>query len=60
MKAILITENNRLTWTKVKDLVCGTDEAKIKVAAALNPADLMQRVGDYPPLEPRGDGIGSF
>ncbi len=53
MHAIVITEPGGpevLEWTKVPDPVAGPGEVLIDVAAsAVNPADLLQRQGFYPP-----------
>lgn len=50
MKAILIHADQSLHWDDVPDPVIRNDEVLVKIAAAaLNRADLMQRVGDYPP-----------
>ncbi len=53
MHAIVITEPGGpevLKWTRVPDPVAGPGEVLIDVAAsAVNPADLLQRQGFYPP-----------
>lgn len=50
MRAILINDDQSLTWSEVPDPVRREDEIVIDVhAAALNRADLMQREGNYPP-----------
>ena len=50
MHAILVDENRMLVWSEVPDPVPRAGELLIDVhAAALNRADLLQRVGDYPP-----------
>jgi NADPH2:quinone reductase len=50
LKAILVEENQALTWSEVPDPVRKGNEVIIDVkAAALNRADLMQRAGNYPP-----------
>ena len=52
MKAILVNEDRSLRWDEVPNPVLTEDEVLIKVEyAALNRADLLQRVGDYPPPE---------
>ena len=49
MYAILVDSENRLVWSVVPDPVPQANELLIEVhAAALNRADLMQRVGEYP------------
>lgn len=50
MKAILVNNDNSLSWSEVPDPVLKADEVLVEIhAAALNRADLMQRAGDYPP-----------
>jgi putative PIG3 family NAD(P)H quinone oxidoreductase len=53
MRAVVITEPGEpevLRWLQVPDPVPGPDEVLIDVAAAgVNRADLMQRLGGYPP-----------
>lgn len=50
MKAILVGENQSLSWSNVPDPVIKDEEVLVKIYyAALNRADLMQRAGDYPP-----------
>jgi len=50
MRAVLIDDDNALTWRKVPDPVRQDDEILVEIhAAALNRADLMQRAGNYPP-----------
>ena len=50
MKAILVKEDNRLSWEQVPDPIPGEDDVLVEIHyAALNRADLMQRAGDYPP-----------
>jgi len=50
LKAILIQEDQALTWSEVADPVRKENEVIIDIrAAALNRADLMQRAGNYPP-----------
>jgi putative PIG3 family NAD(P)H quinone oxidoreductase len=50
MKAILINNDQSLSWTDVPDPICCKDQLIIEVhAAAVNRADIMQRAGDYPP-----------
>jgi NADPH2:quinone reductase len=50
MHAVVIDDTGALVWTEVPDPVAGEGEIVIDIeAAALNRADLMQRVGDYPP-----------
>lgn len=50
MKAILVQNDQSLTWSDVPDPVIKADEVLVEIhAAALNRADLMQRAGDYPP-----------
>lgn len=50
MRAILVGEDQTLTWSKVPDPVPEDGQILIDVhAAALNRADLLQREGNYPP-----------
>ncbi|MBQ8894831.1 MAG: NAD(P)H-quinone oxidoreductase [Clostridia bacterium] len=50
MNAILVNNDNSLSWSYVPDPVIKADEVLVEIhAAALNRADLMQRAGDYPP-----------
>ncbi len=50
MKAILVGENQALSWSEVKNPVIKSEEVLVEIHyAALNRADLMQRAGDYPP-----------
>jgi NADPH2:quinone reductase len=50
MYAIMIQENNDLVWTQVPDPQPSGDQVIIDIhAAALNRADLLQRMGQYPP-----------
>ena len=50
MKAILVGENQNLSWSDVPDPVIKSEEVLVEIHyAALNRADLMQRAGDYPP-----------
>jgi NADPH:quinone reductase len=50
MHAVLIDEDQALTWSEVPDPIPNTGEILIDVyAAALNRADLLQRAGKYPP-----------
>jgi len=50
MKAILVGENQALSWSDVPDPVIKSEEVLVEIHyAALNRADLMQRAGDYPP-----------
>lgn len=50
MKAILVQNDQSLSWSKVPNPIIKTDEVLVEIhAAALNRADLMQRAGDYPP-----------
>lgn len=50
MKAILVNADQSLRWDDVPDPQIKADEVLVKIhAAAVNRADLMQRVGDYPP-----------
>jgi len=49
MKAILVNDDKSLRWDNVPDPVCGAEDCLVKIEAALNRADLMQREGDYPP-----------
>ncbi len=52
MKAILVNDDNSLSWSEVNTPVIKPDEVLVEIyAAALNRADLMQREGDYPPPE---------
>ena len=49
MKAMLVDEAQRLNWTDVPDPRIRPDEVLVKThAAAMNRADLLQRVGKYP------------
>lgn len=53
MKAMLVDDKQNLVWSDVADPVCGDETIIIEVeAAALNRADLLQRVGKYP--SPKG------
>ena len=53
MKAMLVDEKQMLVWSDVADPICNDDTIIIDVeAAALNRADLLQRVGKYP--SPKG------
>lgn len=50
MKAILVQNDNSLSWSEVPNPAIQPDEVLVEIhAAALNRADLMQRAGDYPP-----------
>ncbi|MBR2044044.1 MAG: NAD(P)H-quinone oxidoreductase [Clostridia bacterium] len=50
MKAILVGENQALSWSEVNNPVIKSEEVLVEIHyAALNRADLMQRAGDYPP-----------
>jgi len=50
MKAILVNDDQSLSWSNVPDPQIKSDEVLVEIhAAALNRADLMQREGDYPP-----------
>lgn len=50
MKAILVGENQALSWSEVPNPVIKSEEVLVEIHyAALNRADLMQRAGDYPP-----------
>jgi NADPH2:quinone reductase len=50
LKAILIQEDQALTWSEVADPIRKENEVIIDIrATALNRADLMQRAGNYPP-----------
>ncbi len=50
MKAVLIQEDQALTWSEVADPIRKENEVIIDIrATALNRADLMQRAGNYPP-----------
>lgn len=49
MKAMLVDKNQNLVWSDVADPIIRDDEVLVKIyAAALNRADLLQRVGKYP------------
>ncbi len=53
MKAMLVDEKQMLVWSDVADPICNDETIIIDVeAAALNRADLLQRVGKYP--SPKG------
>ena len=53
MKAMLVDDKQNLVWSDVADPICGDETIIIEVeAAALNRADLLQRVGKYP--SPKG------
>ena len=53
MKAMLVDDKQNLVWSDVDYPVCNDDTIIIEVeAAALNRADLLQRVGKYP--SPKG------
>lgn len=62
MKAIVVTEPGgpeALTWSDAPDPTAGLDEVVIEVAAtAVNRADVMQRMGHYPPPPGASDIIG--
>ncbi|PRZ42973.1 putative PIG3 family NAD(P)H quinone oxidoreductase [Antricoccus suffuscus] len=62
MKAIVVTEPGgpeALTWGDAPDPTAGPDEVVIEVAAtAVNRADVMQRMGHYPPPPGASDIIG--
>ncbi len=50
MKAILVGENQALSWSEVENPIIKSEEVLVEIHyAALNRADLMQRAGDYPP-----------
>jgi NADPH2:quinone reductase len=50
MKAILVNNDQSLSWSDVPNPIIKADEVLVEIhAAALNRADLMQRAGDYPP-----------
>ena len=50
MKAILVNNDQSLSWSDVPNPVIKDEEVLVEIhAAALNRADLMQRAGDYPP-----------
>ena len=53
MKAMLVDDKQNLVWSDVDYPVCNNDTIIVEVeAAALNRADLLQRVGKYP--SPKG------
>ncbi len=53
MKAILVNNDQSLSWSDVENPRIKAEEVLVKIEyAALNRADLMQREGDYPP--PKG------
>lgn len=59
MKAILVKEDNSLSWENVTKPVPKAKQVLIKVAAAgLNRADILQRKGMYPPPEGAPDIMG--
>jgi tumor protein p53-inducible protein 3 len=62
VKAITIQtdqENNPLVWQEVPAPTYGDDEVLVNIyATALNRADLMQRVGKYPPPPDASDILG--
>ena len=59
MYAVLIGEQQELTWREVPDPVRKEDEILVEIhAAALNRADLMQRAGNYPPPPDWPDWMG--
>lgn len=50
MRAVLVNEDQSLSWSEVADPVRKEGEIVIEIhAAALNRADLLQRAGQYPP-----------
>jgi len=50
MKAVIITEDKNLRWSEVADPVMAAGEVLVEIhASGVNRADLMQRVGNYPP-----------
>ena len=50
MKAIIVDQAKAMHWQTVDDLEIGNGEIRIKVhATAINRADLLQRLGFYPP-----------
>ncbi|MBE6650067.1 MAG: NAD(P)H-quinone oxidoreductase [Ruminococcaceae bacterium] len=50
MKAILVNQDNSLSWSDVENPIIKSEEVLVEIhCAALNRADLMQRAGDYPP-----------
>lgn len=52
MKAMLVDDNKNLIWSDVPNPIIKEDEVLVKIyAAALNRADLLQRVGKYPSPE---------
>ena len=59
MKAILVNDDRSLRWDNVPDPQIKSEEVLVEIhAAALNRADLMQRVGDYPPPPGCPDWMG--
>ncbi|WP_153503886.1 NAD(P)H-quinone oxidoreductase [Cumulibacter manganitolerans] len=62
MKAIVVHEPGgpeALTWDDAPDPVCAPDEVVVRIAAAgVNRADVMQRMGHYPPPKGITDIIG--
>lgn len=59
MRAILINEDQSLSWSEVPEPTLKANEILIDVhAAALNRADLMQRAGNYPPPPGWPDWMG--
>ena len=62
MKAIVVTEPGgpeALTWSEASDPTPGPDDVVIDIAAAaVNRADVMQRMGHYPPPAGTTDIIG--
>lgn len=59
MKAILVNEDQSLSWSEVPTPIIASDEALVKIEyAAVNRADLMQREGDYPPPPGCPDWMG--
>ena len=59
MKAICVVADSKLTWDEVSTPAPGNGEVLIKIqATAINRADLMQRMGMYPPPPGASDVMG--
>ena len=62
MKAIVVKKENNmplLAWEKIPDIQCGLEEVLVEVkATAVNRADLLQALGQYPPPPGESEILG--
>ncbi len=50
MRAIVVDSSHQLSWQEVEDPTCAPHQVLVDIhASAVNRADLLQRVGQYPP-----------